>query len=91
MSNLYEYTHGRGGARTCARSLAVRRWLAIPKASPIGPEKRRGKEMFVRSRARPAASQDEARSARYVHIHALVEYYNLFAFQVITHLDELTS
>ena len=89
MSNLYEYTHGRGGARTCARSLAVRRWLAIPKASLR--EIRGRKEMFVRSRARPAASQDEARSARSVHIHALVEYYNLFAFQVITHLDELTS
>ena len=36
MPNLYEYIYRRGGARTCARSLAVRQWLAI---SPIGPEK----------------------------------------------------
>ena len=41
MSNLYEYTYGRGGARTCAHSLAVRRWLATPKALPIGPEKKK--------------------------------------------------
>ncbi|SRR5258706_12371837 len=41
-SNLFEYTYGHG-APECVRVLwrSSSEWLAIPEASPIGPEKKR--------------------------------------------------
>ena len=51
MLNLFKVIFGRGGARTRARCLVVQRWLAIPEASPIGPEKMKIKndEIFIHS------------------------------------------
>ena len=66
MSNLYEYVYGYGSDRTFARSLAVRRWLAIPKASLIGPEKEY--KMFVCSRtahSRPLLPRQNSQHCRH--------------------------